>query len=77
MAREVDIIVAEWRAAEDHEAGRERLSVLHEMLAAGVSPKDAADVLGHANPTMTLNVYAHSTAERQRAAMEAIGQALG
>lgn len=47
-----------------------------EMLAAGVSPKDAADVLGHANPTMTLNVYAHSTAERQRAAMEAIGKAL-
>ena len=46
------------------------------MLAAGVSPKDAADVLGHANPTMTLNVYAHSTADRQRAAMEAIGRAL-
>lgn len=47
-----------------------------EMLAAGVSPKDAADVLGHANPTMTLNVYAHSTADRQRAALEAINRAL-
>lgn len=47
-----------------------------EMLAAGVSPREAATVLGHANPTMTLNVYAHSTAERQRAAMEAIGKAL-
>lgn len=47
-----------------------------EMLAAGVSPKDTADVLGHANPTMTLNVYAHSTAERQRAATAAIGRAL-
>ena len=47
-----------------------------EMLAAGISPKDAADVLGHANPTMTLNVYAHSTADRQRAAMEAISRAL-
>jgi len=47
-----------------------------EMLAAGVSPQDAAGVLGHVNPTMTLNVYAHSTAERQRAAMEAIGKAL-
>ena len=47
-----------------------------EMLAAGVSPQDAAGVLGHVNPTMTLNVYAHSTAERQRAAMEAIGNAL-
>jgi len=50
--------------------------VATEMLAAGISPKDAADVLGHANPTMTLNVYAHSTADRQRAAMEAIGRAL-
>jgi integrase len=40
-----------------------------EMLAAGVSPKDTAHVLGHANPTMTLQrLPAHSTVDRQRAA---------
>lgn len=39
-----------------------------ELLAAGVSPQDAASVLGHANPTMTLNVYAHATADRLAAA---------
>ena len=47
-----------------------------EMLAAGVSAKDAAEVLGHANATMTLNVYAHSTFERQTAAMQALGSVL-
>lgn len=47
-----------------------------EMMAAGVSPRDTADVLGHASPVMTLNVYAHSTADRQRAALEAVDRAL-
>jgi tryptophanase len=37
MAREVDIIVGEWRAAEDAEVVRERLGELHEMLVAGVA----------------------------------------
>lgn len=39
-----------------------------EMLAAGVSPRDTAEMLGHADPSLTLRVYAHSTAERQKAA---------
>jgi len=47
-----------------------------EMLAAGVSPRDAADVLGHASPSMTLNVYSHATVERQRAASRVLGRAL-
>jgi len=37
MAREVDIIVGEWRAAEDADVVRERLDELQEMLAAGVA----------------------------------------
>jgi hypothetical protein len=39
MAREVDIIVGEWRAAEadNPDLVRERLGELHEMLAAGVA----------------------------------------
>ena len=47
-----------------------------EMLAVGGSPKDAAEALGHASPIMTLNVYAHSTEDRQRELMEAVGRAL-
>lgn len=47
-----------------------------ELLAAGVSPQDAASVLGHANPTMTLNVYAHATADRLAAAGAVLDRAL-
>jgi len=47
-----------------------------ELLASGVSPQDAASVLGHANPTMTLNVYAHATTERLRAAGGVLDRAL-
>ena len=78
-----DTLTAAFRRA----AKREGLEHVHfhslrhfaatELLAAGVSPRDAADVLGHANPSLTLSVYAHSTVERQRAAMEALDRALG
>ena len=37
-----------------------------ELLAAGISPRDAAEMLGHADPSLTLRVYAHATTERQR-----------
>ena len=50
--------------------------MLAEMLAAGTSPQDAAKALGHADPTMTLNVYAHPTTDRLRAAFEAVSKAL-
>ena len=36
-----------------------------ELIAAGQDPVNAAQRLGHANPTMTLRVYAHAVAERQ------------
>ena len=48
-----------------------------EMLAGGAAPQDAAKALGHADTTMTLNVYAHSTEDRLRAVMESVGRALG
>jgi integrase len=41
-----------------------------ELLGTGVSARDAADRLGHADPTMTLRVYAHATPERQRRAAD-------
>ena len=36
-----------------------------ELIAAGQDPVNTAQRLGHANPTMTLRVYAHAVAERQ------------
>jgi integrase len=39
-----------------------------ELLAGGISPHDAAEMLGHADPSLTLRVYAHASTERQRAA---------
>ena len=47
-----------------------------EMLAAGIDARNAADVLGHANPSLTLQVYAHATADRQRQAAEVLGRVL-
>jgi integrase len=41
-----------------------------ELLGTGVSARDAADRLGHADPAMTLRVYAHATPERQRRAAD-------
>ena len=39
-----------------------------ELLAAGISPRDAAEMLGHADPSLTLRVYAHASTERQKIA---------
>lgn len=39
-----------------------------ELLAAGISARDAAEMLGHADPSLTLRIYAHATADRQKAA---------
>jgi len=48
-----------------------------ELLAAGIPARDAADMLGHADPALTLRVYAHSSVERQREASSALLRALG
>jgi integrase len=47
-----------------------------EMLAAGVDPRNAAEILGHANPALTLGLYGHATADRQRAASEVLARTL-
>lgn len=47
-----------------------------ELLAAGVSARDTADFLGHADPALTLRTYAHPTLDRQRAASEVLSRSL-
>jgi integrase len=47
-----------------------------EMLASGIDPRNAAEVLGHANPSLTLGVYRHATEERQHTAAEVLGRML-
>lgn len=46
------------------------------MLASGVSPKVAAERLGHADPTLFTNLYSHVTPTMQRDAADRIGAAL-
>jgi integrase len=47
-----------------------------ELMAAGVNARVTADILGHADPAMTLRVYAHASVERQRAASQFLAQAI-
>jgi integrase len=46
------------------------------MLANGVPPKVAAERLGHADPTLFMNLYSHVTPTMQREAAEKVGKAL-
>jgi integrase len=46
------------------------------MLANGVPPKVAAERLGHADPTLFMNLYSHVTPTMQREAAEKIGKIL-
>lgn len=46
------------------------------MIAAGVDARTAANRLGHANPTMTLNVYSHLVDDRARDAADVLGRAV-
>jgi integrase len=41
-----------------------------ELISGGVDPRTAATRLGHANPSMTLSVYAHATSESELMAAE-------
>lgn len=54
-----------------------RHSVATAMLAGGVDVRSVADALGHSSPAVTLSVYAHTDATRQRAAAEIVSAALG
>jgi integrase len=46
------------------------------MLDAGVAPKVAAELLGHADPVLFLSLYSHVTPTMQRDAARAIGDSL-
>ncbi len=46
------------------------------MLAGGIHPKIAAERLGHASTTMTLDVYSHVTPTMQQAASDKLGELL-
>lgn len=39
-------------------------------LEAGVDPKTFSELLGHSNPSITMNIYAHSLVEHKIEAME-------
>jgi integrase len=43
-----------------------------ELLAAGISARDTAEMLGHSDASLTLRVYAHATADRQMAAAKVL-----
>jgi integrase len=47
-----------------------------EMVGQGVDPKTVASRLGHANPSVTLAVYAHAIEARDRDAADGLGRAL-
>jgi integrase len=51
--------------------------VATQLLAAGLSAKEVAERLGHADASMTLRVYAHATDEGARRATEVISGLLG
>ena len=46
------------------------------LVTEGVPVKVAQAILGHANVSTTLNIYAHAQVEQQREAFEAMGRRL-
>jgi len=48
-----------------------------EMVRQGMDPRTVAARLGHANPSVTLAVYAHAVEARDREAADGLGRALG
>jgi integrase len=48
-----------------------------EMVGQGMDPRTVAARLGHANPSVTLAVYAHAVEARDREAADGLGRALG
>jgi integrase len=41
-----------------------------QLIVSGIDPRTAASRLGHANPSLTLRVYSHATAESELLAAE-------
>ncbi len=51
--------------------------VVTEALASGASVRDVATYVGHADPKLTLSVYAHATEERQKSLAAGLASGLG
>jgi len=47
-----------------------------ELIGSGISPRDAAEILGHADPALTLRVYTHATSAGQGHAADVLDRAL-
>ena len=79
----IDTVSASVRRVADrlHLPGLHLHSLRHfaatELLAAGISARDAAELLGHADPALTLRVYTHPTTERQQAAAGVLARGVG
>lgn len=79
-----DRISAWWRRARDR-AGVDKKWRLHDLrhwsattsIAAGHDLRSVAGRLGHANPSMTLRVYAHAVETADAALAETLGEVLG
>lgn len=54
-----------------------RHTVITELLSSQVSPKTVAGIVGHANPTTTLNVYAQYRSEDAKVALETMSKKIG
>ena len=81
FARLCGSLEAEAKAAGRREQYRFRLHDLRhfsatELIGAGVDIRTVAGRLGHADPAITLRVYAHALEERDRAAAELLGRRL-
>ena len=50
--------------------------VATELIGSGVDPRTVAERLGHADPSMTLRVYAHALPAKDRQAAEVMGRRL-
>jgi integrase len=47
-----------------------------QLIAAGMTPVEVAEWMGHSDPSITMRVYAHATEVGQRRASETIGDLL-
>ena len=69
-----------------YERGRQRIAVLDDslrhtnaslLIAQGVDVRTVASLLGHAQASTTLDIYAHAFDKNKRKAQEKLGKAIG
>ena len=71
MSREVRKVANQLGMSEIHLHSLRHFAAT-ELLAGGIPARDAAEMLGHADASLTLRIYAHATAERQQAAAKVL-----